>query len=188
MTEFHTASTWKRAFAYWIDSLISGIFLAPMWVPFIKGMIYQDEVVFVSWSLIALCLGFRLVWDMACLYSLTATPGKLILGLKVISVSGAPLSNLQCVLRVLADQFSFFFGIAPRAVAFLRLDRRHVSDWIAETKVVQSQPRETPPQRRVVLAVFLIFFAVFGRMAEVYRLFQRVTVSASGVSAVQQTR
>lgn len=186
--EFYTASTWKRLFAYWIDSIIAGFFFAPMWIPFIKGVIYQDEVIFLSWSLILACVVFRISWDVACLYFLSATPGKLLLGLKVISLENATgrLSLLQCFLRVLADQLSFFFGLAPRALAFLRLDRRHVSDWLAETKVVQKIPREKAPERRVVLAVVLVVFALFGRMVEVYRMFQQITVSASGVSAVRQ--
>lgn len=186
--EFYTASTWKRLFAFWIDSIIAGFFYAPMWVPFIKGAIYQDEVIFLSWTLIAACVVFRLAWDVACLYILSATPGKLLLGLKVISLgnSSGKLSFVQCLLRVFADQLSFFFGIAPRALALLRLDRRHVSDWLAETKVVQKIPRENAPERRVFLVVVLVVFGLFGRMVEVYRMFQQVTISSEGVSAVQQ--
>ncbi len=170
----HTASTGKRLVALLIDRAIFTLCYAPAlsqyaWFYLKEG---QGQV---SLGLLALCWLFSLIIQSYFLYQWGGTPGKLLLGLRVVNVaSSSPLYFLQALIRIMTDQLSLIFGLAPRCFAFVRFDRRHVSDWVAETRVVQSQPRVKLPQRRWLLAIFGFFYFGITEFMTTYTFVQQL--------------
>lgn len=157
MTSFYIPSTWRRLAAKGIDSLIRAIF----YLPFIKSfflLIFTDEDVTIS--LVSLFVMFitPAIYEFVFLVFMQATPGKWLMGLKVVPFSdvGANLDWRQCFLRPFVERFSFFFSLAIYAVAFFRYDRTHLADWIAETRVVQFALRPTPTKIRWFLGSILV--------------------------------
>ncbi len=184
----HVASTWRRGLALGVDSSLhsllfaaflqahrTGIFSsAPVWIPYFK------------------LLGF-FIWFFAfqfsCLYWVGATPGKLLMGLRVVDRhSGAGLLAMQAFLRVLSDSLSVFLGFGPRALAFLRFDRTHVSDWVAETQVRQFTPRSSYPRRRVALGLLLFFLLSWSGLRARYQQFIRLDWKPDGVVLSRSTQ
>lgn len=135
------------------------------------------------WSWLVVCFFLQFCYRLFFLQLVGGTPGKLLLGLRVVP-RGNPAKALdwgQSFLRVMADHLSFFFGPGLFMLALLRFDRTHVSDWVAETRVVQLLPRLSPPRRHVFWGLFLcLYFSVTGFMS-VYRLVQMSEISPSSV-------
>lgn len=160
MTPIFVASTVRRIVAFLIDAAISNIFWAPVTVQVIGSWFKAQEIrVDFRWIILSFLLAFCYRWFFY--YFLGGTIGKLLLGLRLVNRNDPEegLGFLQSLLRVLTEQLSFFFGLAPQALMFLRFDRTHVADWVAETRVVQLFERDSPPQRRPIMAA--IFFAYF---------------------------
>lgn len=124
-------------------------------------------------------------------YFVGATPGKMLMGLRLVSRyqgyamnpttaemdSGSPeLTLVQVLLRVLADSLSIFVGDSLKALIFFRLDRTHVSDWIAETRVVQTIPRNHPPRRRWIIGSLLFVILLKNGILKSYYLFKESEV------------
>lgn len=167
MDKVFVPSTWRRLMAYGIDQ---GLQLL-LYVPFAKSfflLMFTDEKVQIS--LIELFILFLIpaLYEWVFLTLMQATPGKWMMGLKVVPFS-SPLDNLswqQCFLRPLTGRLSFFFSWAVFALAFFRYDRTHLGDWIAETRVVQSVPRLRRASLRPILGtLFLLFYTYEGLAA-----------------------
>jgi len=178
----NTSSTWRRVIAYWIDSFITGLCLLPFWIQVWGGMFF-DQKVAVDWQWLAVGLLLSLFYKWSFLYFLGATVGKLMMGLRVVSTSGTgeELGLFQSFLRVLADGLSFFFGLAPRALALLRLDRTHVSDWVAETRVVQIVPQTALISRRWVAALIIIWISFFSQFSNLYQTLRVIEFEAGQI-------
>lgn len=174
---FYTASTEKRIVAVGIDSVVAIFFFIPVWIQAI-GSYLQDQLVAIEirWILASFLMTFLYHW--LFLYFLGGTLGKLMTGLRVVPANHPQndLGLMQSFLRCLTDELSFFFGEALHAVAFLRFDRTHVSDWVAETRVVQYVPRRRLPVRRKILALFLIVVTGVNAFQGAYQLIQTTTV------------
>ncbi len=169
----NTASTWRRIFAYGIDSTILAFCLLPFWIQvWVSTML--DESITIDWQWLAGALLLQLFYKWSFLYLLGGTMGKLIMGLRVVpsDQSETELGLFQSFLRVATDGLSFFFGVAPRALLLLRLDRTHISDWVAETRVVQLAPQTQLMRRHWMLALFVIWIAFFSQFQNIYRTFQ----------------
>lgn len=161
MTSFYFPSTLRRLAAKGIDSLIRSVF----YLPFIKSfflLAFTDEDVTIS--LISLFVMFitPVIYEFVFLVFMQATPGKWLMGLKVVPFSdvAADLDWRQCFLRPFVERLSFFFSLAIYAVAFFRYDRTHLADWIAETRVVQFAPRPASTKIRWFLGSILILVNV----------------------------
>lgn len=103
-----------------------------------------------------LLVGFSLQFFYRLLFFkyLGATIGKLIFGLRLVSQkNGEELTWYQVGIRVLADHLSIFVGKGFFSLALLRFDRTHLSDWLAETRVVQKHELPRPPERYLIWAV-----------------------------------
>ncbi len=175
------ADTVRRLFALWIDSLlhmlVTGAFLS---VPVSKLLLQREVVIsYVSLGTFAvLSLGFQA----CCLKWVGATPGKLMMGLRIVSRTGASeLSWMQAFLRPLADALSLFFGLGPRALMFLRFDRTHISDWVAETQVRQFHARTHPPRRRWLLGLGLFLFLSGQSFHQSYQQIQHLKFTSKSV-------
>ncbi len=166
----NTASTWRRVIAYWLDSMVGGLCLLPFWIQFWGGMLFEEKV-HIDWRWLIVALLLNLFYKWSFLYFLGATLGKLVMGLRVVPSSGESedLGLFQSFLRVFTDGLSFFFGLAPRALALLRLDRTHVSDWVAETRVVQLGPQRSLIARHWVVALMVIIVSFFSQFSNLYQ-------------------
>lgn len=156
---FSVASTWKRLFARSVDGAISYVFFIPVglnvvWSFFAKGSFDIRLNVFL------LCWLMAFLYEVVFVWLFGATIGKWLFGLRVVHATSSTRrpSLIQSALRNLANQLSFFLSWAPFCVAFLRYDRRHLADWLAETRVVQSTPRLVPPRIRWIVGPLLIWF------------------------------
>ena len=159
----YTASSWRRIIAYVIDQIIVGFLYIPVWIQVVDSWI-TSEAIQIEWKWLLVCFGFQFLYKWIFLSLLGATVGKLLLGLQLVSVNTNKRANwVQCLLRIFADHLSLFFGMGPRALALMRFDRRHLSDWVAETQVKQLFPRMTHPKRRLILSLILfIYFSISG--------------------------
>lgn len=170
----NTASTYRRFYAKIIDQILVSIFWLPVLIQL--GFSYFSKSLFIiEWKWLILSFVLQFSYKVFFLKFLSATPGKLIMGLKLVSQSGSELSWLQIILRVLADHLSVFFGWGLYSLAFLRFDRTHVSDWVAETRVIQKASREEPVRRRPLLALLLFLYFSISQFSSVYTMLQRVS-------------
>jgi uncharacterized RDD family membrane protein YckC len=154
---------------------------APVWGSLtIQG--WQGNEVFLSWSLIFGSALLSYSYDVLSLFYFQRTLGKFMLGMKVVSRNSptASLSFAQSFLRPLVDRLDFFFGLSLRAFSFLRLDRTHPSDWLAETRVV-SFVGDSQKSRRPFVFLFCLFWFGFAEFAEKYQMAQRIEIQASGI-------
>lgn len=161
MDNVFVPSTWRRLAAYGIDQLLRTVFYLPFAKIFFLLVFTEDEVHITLWEGLALLL-VPTMYEMIFLILMQATPGKWLMGLKVVPFS-QPHQHLhwqQCVLRPLVNRLSFFFSWAIFVLAFFRYDRTHLADWVAETRVVQGTPRLTRASWRPILGsiLFVIYF------------------------------
>lgn len=168
-----TAATEKRILAFVVDRVIEALIYLPIWIQLAISYLSEGEYS-VSLRVIVACLLMHFLYDWMFLYFLGGTLGKLLFGLRVVPRREPynSLTLMQSFLRPLTDRLSIFFGQALRALALIRFDRTHVSDWVAETWVVQGVPRRRKPVRRFILAIFVILFSLSSSFLQFYRLVQ----------------
>ncbi|MDG0818228.1 RDD family protein [Bdellovibrio svalbardensis] len=162
MEDVYVPSTWKRLFAFGIDQIFILLFYFPFAKTFVQ-LFFTDEDVYVSLGKLLVMFLVPALYEFVFLMILQATPGKWLLGLKVVPAHNAyaELQSAQCILRPLVSRLSFFFAWAIYAFAFFKYDRTHVADWVAETRVIQFTPRPRRPQIRWILGVFLVLSYVY---------------------------
>lgn len=148
----HIPGMSRRIMAFYVDECLRAIFFAPL-----LGLTWLGA----SPRLLLLAVFVYLSFRVACLALVGASPGKLLLGLRVVGREGRELEFSQACLRVLADELSLFFAFAPRALAWLRWDRTHLSDWIAETRVISVKPHTEVPRVRPVLGSILVLLGLY---------------------------
>jgi len=138
------------------------------------GAWLQSRTFEMDLNLLIFCFLLQFFYQWLFLRYLGGTLGKLIFGLRVVNkANGGGLSFIQSFLRVLTDQLSLLFGHAHRVLVFARFDRTHLSDWVAETQVRQTSPREDHPKRNIPVALILaLYFAVSG-FYQAYQIVQR---------------
>ncbi|WP_413584261.1 RDD family protein [Bdellovibrio sp. HCB274] len=166
MNDIYVASTWKRLFAQLIDQVFLLACYLPFGVLFYRVWFTDGEVEISLFQLIMLFL-VPALYETVSLMLISATPGKWLLGLKVVPADdpSKELLYTQCVLRPLTSRLTFFFSWAIYALAFFRYDRTHLSDWVAETRVVQFSPRPNRPTiRRVVGTLLILSYAYEGML------------------------
>lgn len=155
-------STWRRLAAHFIDQVLRLFFYLPFAKPFFLLLFSDHEVPLSLAQLIGLFL-VPTIYEVLFLVLMQATPGKWIMGLKVVPAHNPfeYLSWQQCVLRPITQLLTFFFSWAIYAMAFFRYDRTHLADWIAETRVVQSTPRFTRASVRPFLGILFVLMNGF---------------------------
>lgn len=162
MDKIFVPSTWRRLMAHGIDQ---GLQLV-LYIPFGKSfflLIFTDESVRISLVELFVLFMIPALYEWVFLTLMQATPGKWMMGLKVVPFS-SPLEALSwqhCFLRPLVGRLSFFFSWGIFALAFFRYDRTHLADWMAETRVVQFVPRIRRASVRPILGALLCVFYVY---------------------------
>ncbi|HWU43255.1 MAG TPA: RDD family protein [Bdellovibrio sp.] len=158
MKDIYVPSTWKRLIAFGIDQL----FAALLYLPFAKTLwqlFSTDEDIYISLGKLFLLFLVPALYEFIFLMILQATPGKWIMGLRVVPAHNAynELTLPQCILRPFVERLSFFFSWAIYALAFFKYDRTHLADWVAETRVIQFTPRIRRPRVRWIVGTVLLF-------------------------------
>lgn len=150
--------------------MVLAIAWLPVWIQVWASSAYEGRVA-IEWRWLIAGLLLQLFYKWMFLYFVGATPGKLVMGLRVVPADApeSELGLLQSFLRVFADGLSLFFGLAPRALALVRLDRTHVSDWVAETRVVQLAPQPLLMKRHWVFAIAVLLISFFSQFSNLYQ-------------------
>jgi uncharacterized RDD family membrane protein YckC len=166
MENVFVPSTWKRLAAFFIDQIVMVLFYLPFAGKFFQAF-FLDEDVYLS--LIQLLVFFLIpaLYEFVFLVVMQATPGKWLLGLKVVPQHNpyTPLHITQCIMRPVVGRLSFFFGWAIYAVAFFRYDRTHIADWVAETRVIQFKPRPMRAKIRWIAGSFFVLCYIYEGLA-----------------------
>ena len=164
MDEVYVPSTWKRLAALTIDQLM----ILPFYLPFAKkffSVFFTDDDVFLTLVQLSVLFMVPALFEFLFLVVMQATPGKWIMGLKVVPNQN-PYEELhwtQCVMRPIAGRLSFFFAWGIYALAFFRYDRTHLADWMAETRVIQFVPRVRRAKVRwIVGLIFVLMYSYEG--------------------------
>ena len=182
--KFQVASFPRRIWAYIFDAIFLTVLSMPIWIVVISEILNGREI-FISWRLLLLqnvlilayVIGF-LMWD-------GATPGKWLMGLRVVDVnSGDSLSFFQAFVRAIGGRLNFFFVFLPQAVSFFRKDRRQLFDLLAETIVVESEPERAYSHRgmRPILGVLVVIWSILQIHQNCIRYYPSLQLTREGVS------
>lgn len=134
--EYQLAGPFRRLPALLLD------FFFVIAVLIIMSILISSTIGFVSSGLanfIAAVAGFTIWWFYAAIFETFLngqTPGKYILGLRVLSIHGEPINGMQAVLRALLSTADLFLGVVGLTV--MSMNRRHqrLGDLVAGTIVV----------------------------------------------------
>ncbi len=156
---YQVPSTWRRLFARWADSALSLVFFFPLGLDFVMELVNSGRIQ-VDVRVLILCALSAFFYEVLFVWFFGATVGKWIFGLRVVNSRNFHLKPnfIQSFLRHFANQLSLFWSMSGVVLAFIRYDRRHLSDWIAETRVVQLGPRSSPPKIRWIVTPILFFY------------------------------
>ncbi len=146
----------RRFYAFYADEGLRITFFLPFVLLSMGENLFRPEAQNLSWQGLLLAVVIYFGFRVLSLYLLGGSVGKILLGLRVINRNGGELTLMQALLRTLADELSIFFAFAPRALAYFRWDRTHLSDWIAETRVVSLKEQNFFPEARPLVGSVLV--------------------------------
>lgn len=152
----YTAGSLRRLFAFGVDAFIVTLFTSLTtvfeWPAYLLG---GQQLL--TWLQFLSIVGIALLYHTGFLMALSATPGKALVGLRVVDASTLrSVSGLQALTRGLGEFLCFFFSWLPVSFALFSSERRTLVDWLAGTRVVQHDPRWSPVQVRPVLGLLAV--------------------------------
>lgn len=157
---YYFPSTWKRLLARFIDSGVIFILQLPVIYLFFIDFLRTEEVK-IHWAHVVYFFAVRISYETFSVAFFSATIGKKQMGLTVISrnsfVGDKQVHLDQAFLRSLVSQLSLIFGWSLFVTAFLKYNRTHIADWVADTQVLSKTPQSVRPKIRWVLAFGFIF-------------------------------
>jgi uncharacterized RDD family membrane protein YckC len=133
-----------RSCAWGIDQIIQGVLVIALAV--VSGFLGRNGGVWIV-LILSFCLDwfYHVAWE---LFWQGQSPGKKIMGLRVVRGSGMPVNPGASFLRNLlrfADTFLFLYPIALASMSASRGFRR-LGDWAADTLVVYTSQSLAPPR------------------------------------------
>jgi uncharacterized RDD family membrane protein YckC len=143
---FEYAGFWPRAGAKLIDAVILWIaemvVLIPLWVVSFRQVFSGGEpgpaMPFLSLFLYPVIFGLSIGYNVYFLGKYNATPGKMVLGLKVITSDGGSITYTKGLVRALAEMLSgLICYIGYLMVAFDAEEHKALHDMICDTRVVR---------------------------------------------------
>jgi len=157
------APVWKRVIGAGLDYLPPFLIVLPWWLPLLNEM--QRETATPFWNateiradllarMQALSMATTAVYGAWCFlweWGMKTTPGKLLLGCRVITEAGEPINVRQAFIRNLVRMFVFGIGapgliISLMTMALMSRNRQRIGDLLAHTIVVEAAPAEPPAQ------------------------------------------
>lgn len=141
------AGFWWRTAAYIIDGIILAIIIITLSSPFILINIMVDNrpqtawivglVIFANMAMGIIAIGILFSYTVVFEGHWGQTPGKYILGLKVVKMDGMPIGYKEALLRNIPKYFGNFIIIdALIMVLFFRKEKQRAFDKVADTIVV----------------------------------------------------
>lgn len=138
------AGFWRRLLAIVIDGIVLSIFTLPINIFLGQKMLIQRPGQPPSLAFSYIGLSYLLSVAVNCVYftyftsQKGATPGKMLLGLKVVTANGDPLTVGRSAGRFFAYLLSaFIFGIGYLMAAF-DSQKRALHDYICSTRVIKN--------------------------------------------------
>jgi uncharacterized RDD family membrane protein YckC len=148
VAQFYAAGFWIRVLARIIDGLIVGFFQGIIMVLLglknpLMGLranadpaaVINASAALMQSSLMLVQLGLGVLYEVLFLGFLGATPGKLALGLKVITTEGEDIGLFRAFFRYLALNFCGLCGFGYLMAAFTE-NKRALHDMVCGTRVV----------------------------------------------------
>ncbi|MCX7978653.1 MAG: RDD family protein [Bdellovibrionaceae bacterium] len=147
-------STGRRFIAKLLDTAIIEMIRLPVTLPLLFSFLNTGGIVlhinqFIFWFLVPICYEFLGVWLMR------ATPGKWIMGFKVMQKGRTSVDWSSSLLRATVNRFSLFFAGANYVLALTNRQRTHIADWIARTYLMEEGGRLRPSSPRWGAVFFL---------------------------------
>lgn len=145
LLEFPVAGLGSRSLAFLVDLAIRGVLV---WLVFLGGAaggVVLDETVAVVAS-IAAVFGALLVYPAACETAWNGrTPGKMVLGLRVVTVEGAPIRFRHAAIRSALGIVDFLLGAGTLAIvsALATRQSQRLGDLAAGTIVIRERQSRT---------------------------------------------
>jgi len=144
-TDLALASLWRRFFAFWLDMIIQGVIMAPLSFLFMfstlkaqqGGQAQQAAALGIQIVMQLLFMGIALGYEALFLQFKSATPGKMALGLRVVTPDGDPVATGQAWIRPLVRALLGFCFLVDYLPAFFRKDKCTLHDLAARTRVVK---------------------------------------------------
>jgi len=144
------AGFWWRAAAYIVDGIILSIIIFILISPFFAVSMWANTIDQTSWIialiiLVNLAIGAIILGVIFCYTVISEgrwgqTPGKYILGLKVVKVDGMPIGYKEALLRNVPKFFGNFIIIdALIMVFFFGKEKQRAFDKVADTIVVHTR-------------------------------------------------
>lgn len=142
----HYGGFWIRALAIFIDGLIMGVVIAPLFliVGFSTGLFHAIDpenppnfAAILLFEVFALAL--VLVYQVWFLTKKGATPGKMVVGLRVVTTDGKYLTAARAVGRYFAYLLSGFTLYIGYIIAAFDSEKRALHDHICSTRVIYNR-------------------------------------------------
>jgi uncharacterized RDD family membrane protein YckC len=148
VTQFYAAGFWIRLLARMIDGLILGVIQGILFVLLgVKNPLFgltgqadtaavQAALLAMNGSVYAISVGTALGYEVLFLGLFGATPGKLMLALKVVTDAGEPIGVLRAFFRYWAMGLSYCLCYIGFIMAAFSENKRALHDMICGTRVV----------------------------------------------------
>lgn len=176
-----------RLFARGIDAII----VFALWIPLLGSStadFLSAERWWMSWPYFLYFLAAPLIYEGLCVAFFGTTFGKWVFFLRIVPSKNPEgrLTLIESFTRALAMELNLFFSWAVQALALLQPDRRHLADWIAQSRVVSSKPRPYPPRIRWFWSSLLIAGLAWSGWSHGRSMMRSLHWDRSGVSVVSQ--
>lgn len=145
LLEFPAAGLGSRSLAFLVDLAVRGVLVWLVFIGAAAGGVVLDETVAVVVS-IAAVFGALLVYPAACETAWNGrTPGKMVLGLRVVTVEGAPIRFRHAAIRSALGIVDFLLGAGTVAIVSALATRRsqRLGDLAAGTIVIRERQSRT---------------------------------------------
>ena len=138
----HYAGFWKRGVAVFIDGIIYQVFSIALFFAFgLSVFTPQHSVEAAKLTMILWFVNYA-VWIAYATFFVGrfgATPGKMVLGIKVVNADGGKVSYLKAFGRVFAYFLSSFILAIGLIMAAFDREKRALHDRICNTRVIRKQ-------------------------------------------------
>lgn len=144
-TELALASVGRRFLAFWLDGLIQGVLMLPLIFVLVftaakaqsGGAGTQVAAAGLQIIMQLVFMGISLGYEALFLQFKSATPGKMALGLRVVTPDGDPVATGQAWTRPLVRALLGFCFLVDYLPAFFRKDKCTLHDLAARTRVIK---------------------------------------------------
>ena len=162
--DFFVGTSIQRFVARLIDGFIAFGFFMPLAFYVFTHEKYDIALSSMTGTMLTvLGMGLSFLYEPLCLIIFSSTPGKMSLGLKVVTVDGDNLSIKHAFVRSISYYLiSVFAGLLFYVFAFMSSQRRQLADFISGTRVVRvpGQLGTTEVKKRYFVGIIFILLSL----------------------------